>query len=100
MKEYIFKEYLANILSHLDITQNEFFERSKKREVVLPRQILYYLCREKAHMQFTEIRRYLTKQGFEVALDTIIYGYNSFSELLKEDEDYLYIVNKLKEIQN
>ena len=51
-------------------------------------------------MQFTEIRRYLSKQGFEVALDTIIYGYNSFSELLNEDEDYLYIVNKLKEIQN
>ena len=99
MKEHIFKKYLENILNHLDIIQDEFFEESKKREVVMPRQMLYYLCREKANMQFTEIKSYLSKQGFEVSLDTIIYGSNSFGELLQEDKDYQYIVEKLQDIE-
>lgn len=51
-------------------------------------------------MQFTEIRNYLSKQGFEVALDTIISGANSFKKILEEDKDYEYIVNKLKEIES
>jgi len=99
MKEYIFKQYLDNILKHMDITLEELFEQTKRSEVVRPRQILYYLCREKANMQFTEIKNYLSKQGFEVALDTIITGANSFKKILEEDKDYEYIVNKLKEIE-
>ena len=50
-------------------------------------------------MQFTEIKSYLSKQGFEVSLDTIIYGSNSFGELLKEDKDNQYIVEKLQDIE-
>tara|TARA_R100001509_G_scaffold55398_1_gene30555 strand:- start:394 stop:648 length:255 start_codon:yes stop_codon:yes gene_type:complete len=83
----------------MDITLEELFEQTKRSEVVRPRQILYYLCREKANMQFTEIKNYLSKQGFEVALDTIITGANSFKKILEEDKDYEYIVNKLKEIE-
>jgi chromosomal replication initiation ATPase DnaA len=99
MKEYIFKQYLGNVLKHLDITTDELFEDTKKSEVVRPRQMLYYLCREKGSMQFTEIRNYLSKAGFEVALDTIIYGSNSFKSLLQEDKDYNYIVKKLESIE-
>jgi len=99
MKEYIFKQYLDNVLKHLDITTDELFEDTKKSEVVRPRQMLYYLCREKGSMQFTEIKKYLSKAGFEVALDTIIYGSNSFKVLIEEDKDYKYIVKKLQDIE-
>ena len=50
-------------------------------------------------MQFTEIKKYLSKAGFEVALDTIIYGSNSFKVLIEEDKDYKYIVKKLQDIE-
>ena len=30
MKEYIFKQYLDNILKHMDISIEDFFEKSKK----------------------------------------------------------------------
>jgi len=100
MKEHLFKQYLDNILEHLDITTDDLFEETKKSEVVRPRQMLYYLCREKANMQFTEIRNYLSKQGFEVALDTIIFGTNSFKKILEEDKDYEYIVRKLEDIEH
>ena len=46
MKEHLFKQYLDNILEHLDITTDDLFEETKKSEVVRPRQMLYYLCRE------------------------------------------------------
>jgi len=47
MKEYIFKQYLGNILEHLGITLEDLLEETKTRTIVEARYILYYLCQER-----------------------------------------------------
>ena len=98
MKEYIFKQYLDNILKHMDISIEDFFEKSKKNTSVIPRQILYYICYEKG-MGVYDIESYIDKLGYKVTHTTILYGIKKAEEILENDTDYKYIVKKLEKIE-
>jgi len=99
MKEHIFKQYLENILDYLGITQEELFEKTKKDEIVKPRQMLFYLCNVKSNMGQKEISGYIKKINFEVSEESIYYGINSFKRLIEEDTDYIYVIDKLSQIE-
>ena len=71
MKEYIFKQYLDNILNHLGITLEELLEETKERRITEARYMLYYMC-QKRGMQNAEIQSYMKAQGFDVTLSTMI----------------------------
>jgi chromosomal replication initiation ATPase DnaA len=97
MKEYIFKQYLDNILEHMDISLEDFFENNMM-SVVNARQILYYMCNERG-MGAYDIQNYLSRQGYNVSHSTILHGIKKAKEIIDNDKDYKYIVNKLKEIE-
>ncbi len=98
MKEYIFKQYLDNILEHLGITLEDLLEETKTRTIVEARQILYYLCQERG-MTLSEIKSYMETQGFEVTLATMMKGVAKAKDIIDNDPDYKYIVKKLENIE-
>lgn len=100
MKEHIFKQYLENILNYLDISVDELFEKTKRDEVVKPRNMLYYICNVNSNMGQKEISGYLKKLDIEVSEENIHYGIASFKKLMEEDRDYIYIVDKLTQIEH
>jgi chromosomal replication initiation ATPase DnaA len=100
MKEHIFTQYLENILNYLNISVEELFEKTKKDEIVKPRQMLFYLCGVKSNMGQKEISGYLKKINQDVAPEIIHYGISTFKKLIEEDKDYVYIIDKLSKINH
>jgi chromosomal replication initiation ATPase DnaA len=100
MKEHIFTQYLENILKYLDISAEELFEKTKKDEIVKPRQMLFYLCSVKSNMGQKEISGYLKKINQDVPQEIIHYGISTFKKLIEEDKDYVYIIDKLSKINH
>jgi len=98
MKEYIFKQYLDNILNHLGITLDELLDETKERRITEARYMLYYMC-QKRGMQNAEIQSYMKAQGFDVALSTMQRGVEKAKEIIDNDSDYKYIVGKLENIE-
>lgn len=99
MKEYIFKQYLDNILNHLGITLDELLDETKERRITEARYMLYYMC-QKRGMQNAEIQSYMKTQGFDVALSTMQRGVEKAKEIIDNDSDYKYIVRKLEDIEH
>ena len=98
MKEYIFKQYLDNILNHLGISLDELLDETKERRITEARYMLYYMC-QKRGMQNAEIQSYMKAQGFDVALSTMQRGVEKAKEIIDNDSDYKYIVGKLENIE-
>ena len=65
----------------------DMFEKTKKRENVDARQILYYLCMERP-IRISYIQRFMEDQGHPVSHSTIIHGYKKAKQLIDSDDDY------------
>jgi len=98
MKEYIFKQYLDNVLEHLSISLEDLFQKTQLRNIVEGRQMLYYLCSERG-MRITEIKTYMEKFGYKTSKQSILYGISKAKEIIDNDSDYQYIVKKLENIE-
>jgi hypothetical protein len=51
-------------------------------------------------MGIKEIKGYLSKLKIEVNDVVIIYGITTFTKLIEEDKDYVYIIDKLSKINH
>ncbi len=98
MKEYIFKQYLDNILDHLNIKIEDLLIKTKERRMTEARFLLYYLCHKRG-IKMVEIQLYMKSQGYDVALSIIKYGLDRAKEIIENDSDYKYIVKKLEAIE-
>ena len=95
MKKKIFDSYAEAVAKHFSLSLHELFRKTKKRDIVDARQMLYFLCRERP-MRISSIVRFLNEYGYDVGYSTIYNGYNRAIKNL-EDEDYSSIVNQVKE---
>tara|TARA_Y100001938_G_C8083518_1_gene430537 strand:+ start:1130 stop:1408 length:279 start_codon:yes stop_codon:yes gene_type:complete len=90
--------YANAIAEQFHLTLDQMFEKTKKRECVDARQILYYLCMERP-IRISYIQRFMEENGHNVSHSTIIHGYKKAKELIDKDEDYKkileYASNKL-----
>ena len=86
------------IAEQFHLTLDQMFEKTKKRECVDARQILYYLCMERP-IRISYIQRFMEENGHNVSHSTIIHGYKKAKELIDTDKDYKkileYASNKL-----
>ena len=96
MKKRIFDQYVIEVCKTYDIESFEFFSQTKKRNITEARQMLYYLCYNRP-MKKSEIIRYMSDDGFSVTSTNITYGINRVRDKVREDEDYEYVINKIKE---
>jgi chromosomal replication initiation ATPase DnaA len=94
MKKDIFNKYVDNVATIFEITRDDFFSKSKKREFVEARHLVWYLCFNRP-MTIIYIQRFMESYGYKISHSPVIYGINSVTQKVMSDEDYINIVNKV-----
>ena len=98
MKEYIFNQFVENILAHTSLTKEELFENTRKSEVSLARKFLYKLCIDRG-MTIRTIVSYMIKNDFNCFDMTIHQGISSLEKMRETDSDLGIIFNKLSNVE-
>ncbi len=96
MKQEVFLKYVEKVSEQFDITKEQMFSRSKKREYVDARQLLFYLCSNRP-MRLSYIQKYLESNGYKTQHSSIIHGINSVKDKMSQDSDYVNIVNSIQQ---
>lgn len=94
MKEDVFNQYVERAIDLFNIKKKEFFSKTKKRNIVDARQLVYYLC-SKRPIQITYIQKYMKDNGYSVCHSSIIHGINVMNRKVEEDKDYKTIANDI-----
>lgn len=97
MKKEIFDSYAEPIAKQFHLSLDQMFDKSKRRDIVDARQMLYYLCMERP-IRISYIQRFMNEQGLDVAHSTIIHGYNRAKGMVDKDPDFKNVVNKLQNV--
>jgi len=94
MKHEVFNSYVDKITQLFSIDKQTLFSKTKKREVVDARHILYYVCSVRP-MRISYIQRYLEANGYSVQHTSILHGIRTIKKKITEDPDYVSIIRKL-----
>jgi len=96
MKQEIFNQTLDKVSDLFGLSTDEVLSKTKKREVVDARQLLYYLCNEKRSMQLTYIQNYMQQRGYNVGHSSIHHGIAQVKDKMELDKDYRQVVERLE----
>jgi len=91
MKQEIFNKYVEKVSSMYRISKEDMFSKTKQREMVDARHLLYFLCSNRC-MRVKYIQKYLSDLGYNVNHSNIIYGISAIEKKIKEDADYMRVV--------
>lgn len=94
MKENIFDQYVSIVCKRWNISKFELFSKTKKKEFVTARHMLYYLCYIRS-ISLADIERYMRRNGYEIKHNSISHGITSMTEKISSDHDYASIVKKI-----
>jgi chromosomal replication initiation ATPase DnaA len=78
------------------ISPVDLFVKSKRRDIVDARHLLYFLCSERP-MRIRYIQQYMEENGYKVGHSTIIHGIKQIREKSEYDTDYQKIIKDIKE---
>jgi chromosomal replication initiation ATPase DnaA len=95
MKQDIFNQYVDRVSSLFGIAREDIFSKSKKKNLVDARHLIYYLC-FKRPMQITYIEKFMIENGYNVVHSTVIYGIASVDKKIAEDRDYVTVVREIE----
>ena len=95
MKKDIFKKYVQEVARVFEIPELHLFEKSKERDKVDARHLLYYLCKRRP-MRITYIQNFMESRGYNINHSSIIHGINQVEEKVEEDKDYLNIIERIE----
>lgn len=95
MKVDIFNQYVERVCDLFGITKESLFSKSKQRQLVDARYLLYYLC-FKRPMTISYIQKYLLDSSYPTQHTTIIYGISTVDKRIKDDADYMQIVKDIQ----
>lgn len=95
MKEDIFNQYVDRVLNLFGITREELFSRSRKRNIVDARQLIYYLCFNRPIM-LKYIEKFMSNNGHDVCHQTIKHGVNIVEQKIHSDRDYQSIIKDIE----
>jgi len=95
MKQDIFNQYVNKVVSLFNIKKDDLFSKSKKREIVDARQLVYYLC-AKRPMSIGYIQKYMQENGYNIHHPSILNGISRVDEKMKEDGDYVSIIKDIE----
>jgi len=82
-------EYVAE---QMECSIEDMLGPKRNQEIVWPRQVAIYLCRELTSNSLASIGEFFGGRDHS----TILHGYNKVSELLEADEEVLWLINELK----
>lgn len=95
MKNDIFNQYVDRIVELFEISREELFSKSKRRDIVDARYLLYYLC-HKRPMTLSYIQKFMKANGYEIQHSSVIHGINTTMERVKNDTDYSQVVKDME----
>jgi chromosomal replication initiation ATPase DnaA len=95
MKQELFNQYVVSTAENFGVDEDDLFSKTKKREVVDARQMLYYAC-SKRPMRVTFIQECMAENGYYVGHSVILYGIKSMGKKIDEDQDYHVILEKIQ----
>ena len=95
MKSDVFNQYVDRISELFHISKEELFSKSKRRELVDARHLLYYLC-YKRPMTLGYIQKYMASNGYTIQHSSVIHGVNIVDKRVKEDSDYMQVVKDIQ----
>lgn len=96
MKQEVFSKYVEKVSEQFGITPQEMFSRSKKREYVDARHLLFYLCSVRP-MRLSYIQNYLLMSGYKTQHSSILHGIDAAKKRMDEDPDYVRIANIIQQ---
>lgn len=95
MKRQIFNQYVTLVADLFRVNEKHLFKKSKKKEYVDARYMLYYLCATRP-MRITWIQMFMSERGYDIAHSPIIYGVKIVSDRVENDKDYASIVKRFE----
>jgi chromosomal replication initiation ATPase DnaA len=98
MKKGIFNMYVKLICDGLDLTEEELFSPSRKRELAKARQILYNLCYQRP-MTINQIISLMDNKGYSTTYETVRNGINKVKNDITygKDKDFQAFVSECLE---
>ncbi len=97
MKVQIFNRYVQEVNRLFGIESEKLFEKSKKRNVVDARHLLYYLCYNRP-MKLRYIQDYMEQNGYKVGHSSILHGIDQVNKKMYEDRDYKEVIRNINTI--
>lgn len=95
MKAVIFNQYVNKVSGIFGLTPQDIFVKTKKRDIVDARQLLWYLC-IKRPMRLTYIQKYMKENGYDVAHSSILHGIDQVERKVELDSDYQEIIDSIR----
>lgn len=95
MKRDVFNAYADKVSSKFGITREELFSKSKRRELVDARHILYYVCFHRP-MQVMYIQKYMSESGYKIGHSSVIHGIKAAADRMKLDDDYIHLMREVE----
>mgnify|MGYP003644375422 CR=1 FL=1 len=99
MKNKIFNIYVNNVCNLFGIKHKAIFKKTKTRDIVDARHLLYYVCSIRP-MRIVHIQEYMANKGYNVAHSSIHHGIGQMKEKLKVDIDYIEAVAEVTKEYN
>ena len=97
MKKEIFNNYASTVSRVFDIELSDIFTKTKKRQNVEARHMLYYLSYHRP-MSLVEIQRYMAEHGYMIGHSSILYGIGQADEKVRHDRDYFKLVKDISDL--
>lgn len=86
-------DIVDRVCRHYDITPNSVKGRSRKREIVIPRQLSMFLCKKYTNIPATRIGRMIGNRDHS----TVLHSIEQIERQLKEDKAFAEEVKKIEE---
>jgi hypothetical protein len=99
MKKEIFNQYAQKIADLFGVDKQELFVKSKKRDLVDARHLLYYLCFHRP-MRLISIQNFMDENGYNISHPSVIHGINTVEQRVAEDADYTSIIKSIEKSVN
>ena len=96
MQEITPERILQVVAEHFKLNSSDLVSERRNKEIVRPRQIAMYLCRNMTDTPLTTIAKCLNKKDHS----TIIHGIDKITKELEKDESLQYTVDVLKKKLN
>ena len=96
MKKNIFNKYAEAISKQFHLSLKEMFTKTKQRNVVDARQMLYWLCLERP-IRISYLKSFMEEIGYSVSHSTIIHGYRQAKKLINADPDYQKLIKDIQD---
>ena len=95
MKSDIFSQYVDRVGELFQISRTDVFTKSKKREFVDARYMIYYLC-FKRPMAISYIQKFMADNGYSIPHSSIIYGISTVTKRIEQDQDYKQVIKDIE----